>query len=186
MANVNQPGLQDVPQPVSEETTDSALFVRTSADWMVDFSRERIVDALVRETLLDRETAELIGREVEEEIRAFRTRTLTAPLIRELVDAKLLEHGLEGARRIHTRLSMPLYDVSSCCCARTRRMRTSPRSRGDESTLAGKHQEGICAAASSRRRSPTPTCAATCTSTLGFVDRPYCSGQSLEYVRSSA
>ena len=32
MASGNQPGVKDVPKPVSEETTDSALFVRTSAD----------------------------------------------------------------------------------------------------------------------------------------------------------
>ena len=36
---------------------------------------------------------------------------ITAPLIRELVDAKLIERGFEHARRMHTRLGMPLYDV---------------------------------------------------------------------------
>jgi len=57
MVNGHQPGVLEVRKPVAEETTDSALFVRTSTEGMVDFSRERIVEALVRETLLDQETA---------------------------------------------------------------------------------------------------------------------------------
>ena len=32
-------------------------------------------------------------------------------VIRELVDAKLIERGLEQARKMHTRLGVPLYDV---------------------------------------------------------------------------
>ena len=58
-------------------------------------------------------TADRIGREVEEvgskqsEIKCISL----APLIRELVNAKLLEHGLEDIRRQHTRLGMPIYDV---------------------------------------------------------------------------
>ena len=93
------------------EATDLALFVRTSAEDIVGWDRGKIIAALVRETNIDQEMAEVIGEEVEEQIKRLNLRTVTAPLIRELVDIKLLEHGLEEARRRHTRLGAPLYDV---------------------------------------------------------------------------
>ena len=174
-----------MPKPVSEETTDSALFVRTSAEGMVDFSRERIVEALVRETLLDQETAGLIGREVEEQIRAFHTRTLTAPLIRELVDAKLLEHGLEGARRLHTRLGMPLYDVEQLLLSPNKENANIPH--GPEATNLTLAENIKKEYALLRVFSPEVADAHTRGDLhlhdLGFIDRPYCSGQSLEYVK---
>ena len=93
------------------ETTDMALFVRTSDESLNNWNRQRIVDALVRETNIDLDTARGIASEVEDLITTSRIRMITAPLIRELVDAKLIERGFEQARRMHTRLGMPLYDV---------------------------------------------------------------------------
>ena len=52
MSTEHLTGLQDVAKPVSEETTDSALFVRTSADGLADFSRERIVEAMSEDIAL--------------------------------------------------------------------------------------------------------------------------------------
>ena len=46
-------------------------------------------------------------------IRKSGIKVVTAPLIRELVNAKLIEKGLESARKMHTRLGMPIYDVDS-------------------------------------------------------------------------
>jgi len=86
------------------ETTDMALFVRTSDESMQGWDRRRIVDALVRETYVDLDTAQEIAREVEELISRSQIRMITAPLVRELVDAKLIEKGLEQARKMHTRL----------------------------------------------------------------------------------
>ena len=43
------------------ETTDMALFVRTSEEAMVGWDRHRIVDALMRETYIDPDTAEAIS-----------------------------------------------------------------------------------------------------------------------------
>ena len=94
------------------ETTDMALFVRTSAENLCDWDRKKIVDALVRETYIDENTAIRISKEVESQIISSNLKVITAPLIRELVDTKLIEHGLEKARWMHTRLGMPLYDVN--------------------------------------------------------------------------
>ena len=93
------------------ETTDLALFVRTSGDDIADWNRQKIVDALVRETYIDIDTAEQISREVQDFIIGAKITWVTAPLIRELVDAKLFERGLEKARKMHTRLGVPLWDV---------------------------------------------------------------------------
>ncbi len=86
------------------ETTDMALFVRTSDESLNNWNRQRIVDALVRETDIDLDMARGIAREVEDLITTSKIRMITAPLIRELVDAKLIERGLEQARKMHTRL----------------------------------------------------------------------------------
>ncbi|PIP16041.1 MAG: hypothetical protein COX46_04455, partial [bacterium (Candidatus Ratteibacteria) CG23_combo_of_CG06-09_8_20_14_all_48_7] len=94
-----------------KESTDLALFVRTSAEDIVSWNREKIVEALCRETGLHQNIAEIIALEVEDDIIASKINTLTAPLIREMVNAKLVEYGFEDERRRHTRLGMPHYDV---------------------------------------------------------------------------
>jgi anaerobic ribonucleoside-triphosphate reductase len=76
------------------ETTDMALFVRTSDESMHDWDRQRIVDALIRETYVDMDTAIEIAREVEDLIATSNIKMITAPLIRELVDTKLMHQSL--------------------------------------------------------------------------------------------
>src|SRR5512139_4217277 len=90
---------QDHPEFKREmETTEIALFVRTSDEAMLGWDRQRIVDALMRETYVDFDTAKGIAREVEDLIATSKIKSITAPLIRELVDTKLVERGLEQAR----------------------------------------------------------------------------------------
>jgi ribonucleoside-triphosphate reductase len=91
--------------------TESEMFVRQSDESVDLFDPQRITDALARETNLASETAHEIALEVKEQIRLSGIRALTAPLIRGLVDAKLLERGLMDEYRLHSRLGVPLYDV---------------------------------------------------------------------------
>jgi Oxygen-sensitive ribonucleoside-triphosphate reductase len=93
------------------ETTDLALFVRTSSEDVSSWNRQKIVEALMRETYIDADTAEAISAEIEEMLINSQTKVITAPLIRELVNAKLIERGLEQARMMHTRIGLPIYDV---------------------------------------------------------------------------
>ena len=44
------------------ETTDLNLFVRTSEETISDWDRSRIVDALMRETMIDQDTAISISK----------------------------------------------------------------------------------------------------------------------------
>ena len=47
------------------DATDMAMFVRSSDEDLQGWDRQRIVDALLKETMIDNDTAQQIGREVE-------------------------------------------------------------------------------------------------------------------------
>jgi ribonucleoside-triphosphate reductase len=167
------------------ETTDMALFVRTSDESMQGWDRRRIVDALVRETYVDLDTAQEIAREVEELIARSQIRMITAPLVRELVDAKLVEKGLEQARKMHTRLGMPLYDVDQLILHPNKENANVPH--GPEATnltLAERiKKEYALLSVFSQEVADAHMRGDLHLHDLGFVDRPYCSGQSLEYIK---
>jgi anaerobic ribonucleoside-triphosphate reductase len=167
------------------ETTDMVLFVRTSSETLSDWNRQRIVDALLRETMIDRDTAERISREVEEQIIASKISLVTAPLIRELVDARLIEYGLEEARKMHTRLGVPLYDVDQLILHPNRENANVPH--GPEATnltLAERiKKEYALLNVFSQEIGDAHMRGDLHLHDLGFIDRPYCSGQSLEYIK---
>ena len=167
------------------DATDLALFVRTSAEDIINWDRGRIVAALVRETNIDFELAEVIGEEVEEQIKSLNLRTVTAPLIRELVDVKLLEHGLEEARRRHTRLGSPLFDVKEIIFNQNKENANVPH--GPEATnlslSEGIKKEFALLYVFTQDIADAHMRGDIHLHDLGFVDRPYCSGQSVEYVK---
>ncbi len=101
----------NVPDQEHIQLTDAEWLVRQSDEQVARFDPQRITDALVRETKLAPELAQQIALEVQEQIQRSGIRALTAPLIRGLVDARLLEHGLLVEHRRHSRLGVPLYDV---------------------------------------------------------------------------
>jgi len=177
--------LKSKKEVIERDSTDIALFVRTSAHDIVAWDRQRIVDALIRETGIGKEIAETIGLEVEEEISRWKIKTLTAPLIRELVDVKLLEHGLEEERKKHTRLGAPLYDVKNIIFSQNKENANVPH--GPEATnltLAENiKKEFALLQVFSPDVSDAHMIGDIHLHDLGFVDRPYCSGQSVEYVK---
>ncbi len=91
----------------------SQLMIRTSKTTLDRFDRNKIVGSLIKETTIKQQKAEFIAREVERELGRLRLNYVTAPLIREIVNVKLLEHGLEKERAQYTRLGMPVYDVKN-------------------------------------------------------------------------
>ena len=88
------------------------LYVRTSRQSMEEFNADKILQSLVRESGMPLELAQRITSEAEQRLYKFQTNYLTGPLIRELVNALLVEHGLEGYRHKLTRLGLPVYDVT--------------------------------------------------------------------------
>ena len=176
------------PEPAGsevKETTDLALFVRTSSEDVVTWDRQRIVEALVRETFVDLDTAEAISKEVEEFIFSTKISMITAPLIRELVDSKLIERGLEKARIMHTRLGVPLYDVDQMIVHPNKENANVPH--GPEATnltlAEGIKKEYALLSVFSPQVADAHMRGDIHLHDLGFIDRPYCSGQSLEYIK---
>jgi ribonucleoside-triphosphate reductase len=178
-------GSFSLPRRTNHESTDLALFVRTSAEDMAGWDRQKIVDALIREANVDFSTANRISLEVETQIFSSGIKVLTAPLIRELVDAKLIEYGLEQARRQHTRLGMPLYDVDQLILHPNKENANVPH--GPEATnltLAESiKKEYALLKVFSQEVADAHIRGDIHVHDLGFIDRPYCSGQSLEYVK---
>ena len=86
--------------------------VRTSRLAMEEFDRNKIALSLIKEANVPVSQAQKIAREAEKRLQAFKTKYLTAPLIREIVNTILLEKGLEDYRHKLTRLGVPVYDVS--------------------------------------------------------------------------
>jgi len=89
----------------------NAFLVRKSKGTVESFDRQKIVESLVDEAKVDRSIAMEIAVEVEIEIRHMDLEFVSAPLIREIVNAKLLEYGLEDARKVYTRVGLPVADV---------------------------------------------------------------------------
>ena len=101
-------------QDIEEQTLRERgkLLVRTSRLAMEDFDRNKIVQALNREAEVPIELAQKIAEETEERLVKLDTLYLTAPLIREFVNAVLIEKGLQEYRHKLTRLGLPVYDVT--------------------------------------------------------------------------
>jgi len=179
---IKGPELESSPQ---KDTTDLSMFVRTSSDDMVAWNREKIVDALIRETGLKKEIAVVIGVEVEKQIKTLGVEVITSPLIRELVDVKLLEYGLEEVRRSHTRLGVPIFDVRRILFHRNKENANTPHNPvATNLTLAQNIKKEFALlqvfsldVADAHMRGDMHI------HDLGFIDRPYCSGQSPEFIK---
>jgi ribonucleoside-triphosphate reductase len=95
--------------------------VRTTDGHIVDWDRNRIVRQLVEETKLvetfygyrgaSEETANEIALEVENRIKNMGLKSLSGPLIREIVNITLLEKGMVQYRNVSTRVGTPVYDA---------------------------------------------------------------------------
>jgi len=88
------------------------LYVRTSRLAIEEFHRNKIAKSLVVEAGVPQEIADEIAAEAEDRLVRLKTIYLTAPLIREFVNAILIERKLEEYRHKLTRLGMPVYDVA--------------------------------------------------------------------------
>ena len=167
------------------ESTEIGLFVRTSDEELKKWDKQKIYDALVRETDINKDTASIVAKEVEKMVAKMDVEYITAPLIRELTNAKLMEYGLENIRKQHTRLGTPIFDAREIIMSPNKENANVPH--GPEATnltlaenikkefallevfspdIADAHMSGLIHLHD-----------------LGMIDRPYCSGQSIEYVK---
>ena len=88
------------------------LYVRTSRFAIEEFHRNKIARSLVVEAGVPQEIADEIAAEAEDRLARLKTLYLTAPLIREFVNAILIEKKLEEYRHKLARVGMPVHDVA--------------------------------------------------------------------------
>lgn len=161
------------------------LYIRTSSEYLEEWNKERIVNVLIRETYIDRRTAEVISDEVEKQIIGLNVSILTSTLIRELVGAKLIELGLEKAHKMHTRLGVPLYDVEQIILNQETNNIGIPL--GPELTnlaLASRiKREYALINVFSQEVADAHLRGDIYLEGLEFIDRVYCVGLSLEYIK---
>ena len=170
---------------LQKDATDLSLFVRTSDEEIKKWNRNKITEALLRETDISEDAAKIIAREVEKLIFSLNIENVTAPLIRELTNAKLIEYGLEHIRRQHTRLGVPLYDAREIIINHNKENANVPH--GPEATnltLAERiKKEFALIEVFSQDVADAHMRGDIHLHDLGMIDRPYCSGQNIEYVK---
>jgi anaerobic ribonucleoside-triphosphate reductase len=105
--------LVDVTESIEEHAFKRRkMMVRTSRLAVEEFDRNKIAASLVTEAKVPPDLAQKIARETEGRLLEVRAKYLTAPLIREFVNAILVEKRLEEYRHKLTRLGLPVYDVT--------------------------------------------------------------------------
>jgi len=92
---------------------NKTVMVRTSKYSKEPFNIEKVVKFLIKEGDMEQFLANKIAQEVKERLSKANIGYLTAPLIREYINAVLLENGLEEVRHKLTRLGSPPFEVSN-------------------------------------------------------------------------
>ncbi|HXF06671.1 MAG TPA: anaerobic ribonucleoside-triphosphate reductase [Blastocatellia bacterium] len=173
--------------PVTDELSGAEveLYVRRSDEHLVRFDPQHIIDALVREARLDVEMATRISQEIKQLIIRSGIRALSSSLIRELVDAKLIEYGLEKAHRAHSRLGVPLYDADRIIRQAAREAGAHPHGpEGTSLTLAEaiKREYAILSVFSDRVADAHLT-GDIHIQGIGAIDRPHALVSSIDYIK---
>jgi len=171
---------------LESDVTDKALFVRTSDDEIQKWNAKRIADSLVKETNISQRVANEIAEEIEEQIFAGRIRFVNTRLVRELALVKLLERGLEEAYKKYKALGFPVWDVQQIIENETNKDNANVP-HGPEATnltlAEGIKKEYALLRVFTQEVGDAHAKGDMHLHDLGMVDRPYCSGQSLEYVK---
>lgn len=88
------------------------LTIRTSHYTLEEFDVNKIANSLIKEAKMPPELAQKAAKEAEKRLIKSKTKYLTAPLVREVVNGILVEKGLEDYRHKLTRLGMPVHEVT--------------------------------------------------------------------------
>jgi anaerobic ribonucleoside-triphosphate reductase len=89
------------------------MLVRTSHCTLEEFDANKIANSLIKEAKVPPEIAQKAAKQAEKRLLKSKTKYLTAPLIREVVNAILVEKGFEDYRHKLTRLGMPVHEVTA-------------------------------------------------------------------------
>ena len=89
------------------------MLVRTSHSTLEEFDANKIAHSLIKEARMPPEEAQKTAKEAEKLIQKSKTKYVTAPLIREIVNTLLIEKGQEDYRHKLTRLGLPVHEVTA-------------------------------------------------------------------------
>lgn len=90
---------------------NKTTMIRTSKYSKEPFNIDKIEKYLIKEGQMEEFQAKQIAQEVEERLSKTNIQYLTTPLMREYINAVLLENGLEKVRHRLTRLGTPPFEV---------------------------------------------------------------------------
>ncbi|MBD3195831.1 MAG: hypothetical protein GF317_12290 [Candidatus Lokiarchaeota archaeon] len=100
----------DIERVLNEE--HKSVIIRTSNYSTEPFKLEKIKDYLMKEGDIEPFLAEKIAKIAKKRLYRTNIEYLTSPLIREYINAILIEEGLEECRHKLTRLGVPPYDTN--------------------------------------------------------------------------
>ena len=104
----------DVADRIDKKATKPKnILIRASRSAIEEFDPNKIANALIKEAKMPPEQAQKVAKEAETQLLKSKTKYLTAPLVREVVNAILIEKGLEEYRNKLTRLGIPVHDVTN-------------------------------------------------------------------------
>ncbi len=104
--------LEEIDEEQANQFKDyHSIKVRTSKNVIEHFDKKKIAESLVRETKIPKAVAEDIASDVERDIRRFQLKDISSSLIREVVNATLLQKKLFNAKMNYSRIGLPVYDI---------------------------------------------------------------------------
>ncbi|MBL3538736.1 anaerobic ribonucleoside-triphosphate reductase [Aminivibrio sp.] len=179
------PGRQMVMFAPGGESTDLALMVDALAhEETRSWHPSRIRDALVKEAGVEPGLAGEIASEVESDLLRWGRDRVTTSLVRELVNVKLFQRGLDAKLQDHSRIGIPIHDLET--------MMLNPNRENSNTTHNPESINLSIAELALKQYALTKVFSRDVAEAhlsgtihlhdLGMVNRPYCSGQSVAYV----
>ena len=179
------PGRQMVMFSPGGESTDLALMVDALAHEETQaWHPSRIRDALVKEAGVEPGLAGEIASEVESDLLRWGRDRVTTSLVRELVNVKLFQRGLDAKLQDHSRIGIPVHDLET--------MMLNPNRENSNTTHNPESINLSIAELALKQYALTKVFSRDVAEAhlsgtihlhdLGMVNRPYCSGQSIAYV----
>lgn len=171
----------------SDNTTDLLLQVSTAIEGTVtNWNRNRIVDALVKETGISKFEANEIAIAVEKKIFASDLKVISIGLIRELVDNELFERGFNKKLKKHEILGMSTYNLNNIIFSSSKENSNVVQNNPEAVNLAiaeNTLKQYALKEIFSEDVSNAHLNGAVHLHDLGYPIRVYCSAHSLEYIK---
>jgi anaerobic ribonucleoside-triphosphate reductase len=169
-----------------DEVLDRAIGVERSDEVLGKWDREAIVKSLRKELGNQNGLLEEVAEVVEKQIFRMELSKVTGPLIRELVCVELLRRGREDLYRKYHRIGIPVYDLGNIIMAHNEAVSSNNPHTPETTnmTIAGSMKKDYALAEIySKEIKEAHLKGEIHLHKSDFPDRPYCCGNSLEYVK---